>query len=59
MKNVLMPLWGKVLPRKRAIIETIDDQLKNIYMVEHSRHRSFHNLINNLLAGLIGLFVLA
>lgn len=53
MKNMLMPLWDKVLLRKRSIIETINDQLKNICMIEHSRHRSFHNFINNLLAGLI------
>jgi hypothetical protein len=30
MKNRLMPLMDKLLVRKRAIIETINDQLKNI-----------------------------
>lgn len=53
MKNSLMPLYDKVMLRKRSIIETINDQLKNICMVEHSRHRSFHNFLNNLLAGII------
>ncbi len=53
MKNSLMPLIDKIMLRKRSIIETINDQLKNICMIEHSRHRSFHNFINNLLAGLI------
>ena len=53
MKNCLMPLLDKIMLRKRSIIETINDQLKNICMVEHSRHRSFHNFINNLLAGII------
>jgi hypothetical protein len=42
-----------LLLRKRAIIETINDQLKNISQIEHSRHRSPLNFVVNLLAGLI------
>jgi len=53
MQNRLMPLIDKMLLRKRAIIETINDQLKNISQIEHSRHRSFANFFVNLLAGLI------
>jgi len=53
MKNQLMDLYDKILLRKRSIIETINDQLKNICMIEHSRHRSFHNFINNVLTGII------
>lgn len=53
MKNCLMSLRDKIMLRKRSIIETINDQLKNICMIEHSRHRSFHNFINNILAGII------
>jgi len=53
MKNQLMPLFDKIMLRKRSIIETINDQLKNICMVEHSRHRSFHNFVNNILAAII------
>jgi len=53
MKNVLMPLMDKIHLRKRSIIETINDQLKNICQVEHSRHRSFDNFISNLISGLI------
>ena len=53
MKNQLMELRDKILLRKRSIIETINDQLKNICMIEHSRHRSFHNFINNVLTGII------
>lgn len=53
MKNILMPFSDKVLLRKRAIIETINDQLKNISPIEHSRHRSFTNFLVNLLAGLL------
>lgn len=53
MKNTLMPLRDKILLRKRSIIETINDQLKNICQAEHSRHRSFGNFITNLVASLI------
>jgi hypothetical protein len=53
MKNRLMPLLDKLLLRKRALIETIIDQLKNISQVEHSRHRSPLNFLVNLVAGLI------
>lgn len=53
MKNVLMPLMDKLLLRKRAIAETIIDQLKNISQIEHSRHRSPINFLVNLLCGLI------
>ena len=53
MQNRLMPWADKLLLRKRAIIETINDQLKNISQIEHSRHRSFVNFFVNLIAGLI------
>jgi len=53
MKNRLLPLYDKLLLRKRSIIETINDQLKNISQIEHSRHRSVTNFMVNLLAGLI------
>jgi hypothetical protein len=53
MRNKLMPLMEKLLLRKRGIIETIIDQLKNISQIEHSRHRSPHNFFVNLLSGLI------
>ncbi len=53
MKNRLMPLSDKLLLRKRAIIETIIDQLKNISQIEHSRHRSVANFLVNLVCGLI------
>ena len=53
MQNRLMPLMDKLLLRKRAVIETIIDQLKNISQIEHSRHRSPINFLANLLCGLI------
>ena len=53
MQNRLMPLMDKLLSRKRSIIETINDQLKNIQQVAHSRHRSVTNFAVNVIAGLI------
>ena len=53
MKNRLMPLMDKLLLRKRAIIESIVDQLKNISQIEHTRHRSPVNCFINIIAGLI------
>jgi hypothetical protein len=53
MKNKLMPLMDKLLTRKRSIIETIIDQLKNISQIEHSRHRSPVNCVVNIVCGLI------
>ena len=53
MKNKLMPLIDKILLRKRCIIETINDQLKNVCQIEHTRHRSPINFLNNLISGLI------
>jgi transposase len=53
MKNQLMSLSDRLLLRRRAIIETIIDQLKNISQIEHSRHRSISNCFVNVLCGLI------
>lgn len=53
MKNRLLMLNDHLLLRKRAIIETIIGQLKNISQIEHSRHRSPLNFLVNLVAGLI------
>jgi hypothetical protein len=53
MQNRLMPLVDKLLLRKRAIIESVVDQLKNISQIEHTRHRSPINCFINILAGLI------
>lgn len=53
MKNRLIPLADRLLLRKRAIIETVIDQLKNISQLEHSRHRSPVNCLVNIVCGLI------
>jgi Transposase DDE domain len=53
MKNRLILLAHKLLLRKRSIVETIIDQLKNISQIEHSRHRSMANFMVNIVCGLI------
>lgn len=53
MKNSLMHLQDKVLLRRRALIETVNDELKNMCQIEHTRHRSFNNFLANLISGLI------
>ena len=53
MKNSLMTISDKIVLRKRSIIETVNDELKNICQIEHSRHRSFTNFLSNIVAGLI------
>ena len=52
MKNRLMSFYDRIMLRKRSIIETINDELKNICEIEHTRHRSLHNFIMNLIAAL-------
>jgi hypothetical protein len=52
MRNQLLEFTDRLLLRKRALIETIIDQLKNVCQIEHSRHRSPFNFLVHLLAGL-------
>jgi hypothetical protein len=52
MKNRPMSFHDRILLRKRSVIETINDELKNICEVEHSRHRAVHNFIMNLISAL-------
>lgn len=52
MKNSIISSYDKLLLRKRAIIETINDELKNICQIEHSRHRSFGGFLTSALAAL-------
>jgi len=53
MKPRIVLLWDKLMLRKRSLIETVNDQLKNICQIEHTRHRSVNGFLVNLLAGLI------
>jgi hypothetical protein len=53
MRNRLLNLTDKLLLRKRAIIKSVNDQLKNVCQIEHTRHRSPFNFFVHLLSGLI------
>src|SRR2546423_1120086 len=53
MRDRLISMFDKLMLRKRAIIESVTDQLKNISQIEHSRHRSVANCFVNLVAGLV------
>lgn len=53
MRAQVLAATDKLLLRKRAIIESVNDQLKNICQIEHTRHRSPYNFLAHLLAGLV------
>ncbi len=53
MKPKEMKAFDKAMLRKRTVIESVNDQLKNISQIEHSRHRSPFNFAVNLIVGLI------
>ncbi|WP_342225354.1 transposase [Rickettsia endosymbiont of Urophora cardui] len=53
MKNKLMPLFEKILLRKRSIIETVFSVLKGAFEIEHTRHRSIWNAFVHILSALI------
>ena len=52
MKPRIMPLRDRIMLRKRSVIESVNDMLKNVAQIAHSRHRSVHNFIMNLLAAM-------
>jgi len=52
MKNRLMSFYDRIMLRKRSIIETINDELKNICEIEHTRHRALHNFVMNLISAI-------
>ena len=53
MKPKALSLWDRAMLSKRFIIETINDQLKNISQIEHSRHKSMNGFMLNLIGGLV------
>lgn len=53
MKNKLMSYWEKKLLRKRGVIESVNNELKNTAHIQHTRHRSPWNFCVNLISGLI------
>ena len=56
MKNALMDIGDKFMLRKRAVIESVNNLLKNKCQVEHTRHRSVVNFLVNLLAAVAAFF---
>ena len=47
-----MRFYDRIMLRKRSVIETVNDELKNICEIEHTRQRAIHNFIMNLIAAL-------
>ena len=52
MKNSLITVADKIMLRKRAVVESVNDEIKNIVQIEHSIHRSFTNFITNALSAI-------
>ncbi len=53
MKAKAISLWDRAMSSRRFIIETINDQLKNISQIAHSRHCNVHRFMLNMVAGFI------
>lgn len=53
MKNALMNIHDKISLRKRSIIVTVNDLLKNLCQIEHTRHRSVKNILVDLISGVL------
>jgi hypothetical protein len=53
MKKMNISDTDKILLRKRAVIESVNDELKNICSLQHTRHRSLQGFLNNAIAALI------
>ena len=53
MKAVIHSEFDQVLLRKRSLVETVFDELKNLCQIEHTRHRSLMNFTVNLMAGIV------
>jgi len=54
MKHIELrtPQENELLSR-RGLIETVNDQLKNLHQIEHSRHRSVNNFMVNIMAAVV------
>ena len=53
MKKMNLSDTDKILLRKRALIETVNDELKDICCLQHTRHRSLQGFFNNAISALI------
>lgn len=52
MKSKALSNEEKLLLRKRSVIETVNDELKNICQVEHTRHRSISGFLLNIMGAI-------
>lgn len=53
MKPIQHAPFDQAILRRRSLIETVFDELKNLCQVEHTRHRSYSGFLVNLMAGVI------
>ena len=53
MKEVLHSEFDQALLRKRSLVETVFDELKNLGQIEHTQQRSLTNFTVNLMAGIV------
>jgi hypothetical protein len=53
IKEKFFPILDKILLRKRAVIEFVNDELKNTCQIKHSKHRSYPNFLINFFSGLV------
>src|SRR3954449_10965415 len=53
MRNKLLPLWDKLLLRKRALIESVGEQLEHVCQIGHTRHRRVPNAFVHAFAALV------
>lgn len=52
MKNCLVGLADKLLLKKRGVIESVGNILKNFHQIEHSRYRSFEGFLLNVFSAI-------
>lgn len=57
MKEVMYSDFDHTLLRKRSLVETVFDELKNLRLIEHTRHRSLMNFAVNFMAGIVAYFL--
>lgn len=53
MQNKLMLIYDKIMLRKRSLVETVFDFIKNKFNLEHTRHRSHWNFLVHILATIL------
>lgn len=53
MKQKALSNEERILLRKRSVIETVNDELKNICQVEHTRHRSISGFLLNIISAIV------